>query len=304
MNSDFNNKIDNIVLKMNNIKQIYSLFFNDTSYNSKHQFSTFKYTYGFRINLALDFYTYKNYIIQIATNIDTDTSSNLYFQNFIFKTADYLAYYYSWNKTSYGEILNHIKELQLIFNKYSIVEYLESYITKRTESYNFNSQMLKNTAFDKSIYLKAIAEINNAEERAVFEKWMVLENHRNNINICNLAYDTSIAMEHKDLNMHIDEIESYLLFKGEFKSCNKVAAGLKHALNDLYTRCHRNLDIIEQIRYVQLEEFKLDTLEFFKELKDMEQQQRFLLHNYTQEELALLYENLDVLEEKEEFYEI
>ena len=302
INFDFNNKIDNLELKINNTKKLYSILFKNNSYNNynnKQLFSDFKNTYVWRLNENLDAVTYKKYIIKIASNLDT--SDNLYFKQFLFKKADILAFYFSYNKMSFGELLNTLKQWQIYFNKYSI---WESVILKRKEYYNFNFKTLKNPYLDRSLYLKYQAEAISLEERLVLEKLKVLEEHQNRINICNLAYDTSILMENQDLDNVIDEIESILLFKGELKSCNKVASGLTHALKDLDGSSARSLKLIEQIIPVQLEDLEVQVLEAYKEIKDLEQQQRILKANYTEEELALLYENINDPEDKKEFAEI
>lgn len=181
---------------------------------------------------------------------------------------------------------------------------LETQILNRKEYYNFNFKILKNPYLDKSLYLKFKDEAISIEERILLEKLKILEIQQNRINICNMAYDTSILMANEDLDNVIDEMESVLLFKGELKSCNRIAYGLTHALKDLDESSARSLDLVEQIMPVQLEDLEVQVLEVYKEIKDIEQQQRVLKANYTEEELALIYENLTEQEDKEQFAEI
>lgn len=299
MDFDFNNKIDNLELKMSNTKKLHSILFKNNSYNNQKLFSCFQNSYGWRLNDTLDALTYKKYIIKIASNLEA--SDNYYLKQFLFKHSDLLALYFSYNKMSFGQLLNSLKQWQIFFNKYTM---LETQILNRKEYYNFNFKILKNPYLDKSLYLKFKDEAISIEERILLEKLKILEIQQNRINICNMAYDTSILMANEDLDNVIDEMESVLLFKGELKSCNRIAYGLTHALKDLDESSARSLDLVEQIMPVQLEDLEVQVLEVYKEIKDLEQQQRVLKANYTEEELALIYENLTEQEDKEQFAEI
>lgn len=194
---------------------------------------------------------------------------------------------------SFGQLIDYLKKLQIFFNKYAN---LESSILKRKEYYNLFFKTLKNPYLDKSIYLKAsyIEEVDCIkyscpEERIVAENLALIDNH---INICNLAYDTRTAMLHEDLDAFIDEKESILLFKGELKSCNKAASYLTEELNTCNGILDRSLDTLQEIIDIELKTLKLDCIDFFKELKEVEQQQHFLLTQYEKEELILLQQNL------------
>lgn len=299
MDFDFNNKINNLELKMNNTKKLHSIFLKNNNYNNQELFSYLKNSYVWRVNDALDVATYKKYIIKIASNLETN--DNYYLKQFLFKQSDLLALYFSYNKMSFGQLLNDLKQWQIIFNKYTI---LESQILERKEYYNFNFKILKNPYLDKSLYLKYKNEAISLEERIILEKLKVLDAQQNRINICNMAYDTSILMLNEDLDNVIDEMESILLFKGEFKSCNRIAYNLTHTLNELNGSSSRSLDLVEQIMPVQLEDLEVEVLEVYKEIKDLEQQQRILKANYTEEELALIYENLTEQEDREQFAEM
>lgn len=285
MNFDFNDKINNLEGKINHTKKIYSIFFKDNTnnYNNKSVFSLFKYTYVWRLNDYLDISTYKNYIIKIASNLDTDDNiANKYFQQFLFKTSDILACYFSINKMSFGMLIDYLKQWQLFFNKYAK---FESTMLKRKEDYNFFFKTLKNPYLDRSSFInvknKDFIEYSCPEERIVAENLALIDNH---INICNLAYDTQTAMLQEDLNAFINEKESILLLKGEVKSCNVAAECLMDVLQDLYTKQNNCLDLIQLIYKGLWVDVKDSVTDVYKEIEDIEQLKR-VFSNFTEEEI-------------------
>jgi hypothetical protein len=101
-------------------------------------------------------------------------------------------------------------------------------------------------------------------------------------------------MLHEDLNAFIDEREANLLFKGEFKSCNRAAYYLTNELNDLYTELNQSLDLTtDYLKNVELLNLKMDLIEVYKDIKAIEQDQLLLLNEYTTEELDLIKEHLE-----------
>lgn len=124
------------------------------------------------------------------------------------------------------------------------------------------------------------------------------------MNICNLAYDTSLVMKYgdNDLDILIQQVEEEMILKFQYKSCGLIAEHLEKVLSTLYFEEDLNREILQK-EFASYKNYVKNTFlkEEYQEIMRIEQLQR-IFSEYTEEDFiaAGIYDDPEALEEVQE----